>query len=265
MITTQNDHTMKTQKITPKQLHILLLIYRYRFLDRTHIQRFLNHKDRKRINVWLKDLTDRNFIGRIYSTKLKANTKPAIYHLATKSRQILLEREETSEKLLQRVYRDKNASLRLIHHSLLLADIYLLLSTKQAEAEKLHFFTKVDLVNHYYLPYQRPDAYIASESKYETKRYFLEIIDEGTPRFILRNKIASLIEYFEDETWQNRTRHPNPALLFVCPNQASKDFLNKHIAQVLEEETSDLQFFLSLKSDIQAVDTTTISWQLVSE
>lgn len=252
--------------ITPKQLEILTLIYRFRFLNRTQLQTLLNHKDTKRINTWLKDLTDKNILGRIYSTKLKENTKPAIYHLATKSRKILLDQEDTNEKILNRAYRDKNASQKLINHSLFLADVFLLLKNDSlSNNQKLHFFTKTELADHTYLPYNRPDAYIALKDKKQSKRYFLEIIDEGTPRFMLRKKISQYIEYFDEGIWKNRTLHDNPSLLFICPNQSIKEFLYKHIAQVLEEETSDLQFFLSLKSEIQIEGITTSTWQLVTE
>lgn len=252
--------------ITPKQLEILTLTYRFRFLNRYHIQTLLNHKDPRRIKSWLKDLNDKNILGRIYSSKLKENTKPAIYYLATKSRKILLDQDNVNESILKRAYRDKNASAKLIEHCLFLATFYLLLKEQTPkDKQQLHFYTKTDLAEHYYLPYNRPDAYIALETNKQTKRYFLEIIDEGTPRFMLRKKISQYIEYFDENTWKNRTLHNNPALLFICPNQQIHDFLNKHIAQVLEEETSDLQFFLSLKSDIQVEGITPSTWQLVAE
>jgi len=252
--------------ITPKQSEILTLIYRFRFLNRYHIQAFLNHKEPRRIKSWLKDLTDKNILGRIYSSKLKENTKPAIYYLATKSRKILLEQHNINEKILNRAYRDKNASAKITTHCLFLATFYLLLKEQTLkDKQQFHFYTKTDLVDHNYLPYNRPDAYIALETNKQTKRYFLEIIDEGTPRFMLRKKISQYIDYFDENTWENRTLHSNPALLFICPNQQIYDFLNKHIAEVLEEETSDLQFFLSLKSNIRAEGITPSTWQLVAE
>ena len=240
------------EQTTPKQLNILLLLYRFRFLNRIQIQKLLNHKDPRRINTWLKDLTTRNIIGRKYSTKLLANTKPAIYHLATKSRAILLTQPDINEKLLKRVYREKTRSDKLINHCLLVADLYFLLNNQtQINKTKLHFYTKTDLVSHYYLPYKRPDAYIAIESKRQTKRYFLEIIDEGTPRFMIRSKINQYIEYYQANTWQNRTDHPNPTMLFVCPEELTKIFLNKYILQMQEEEPEiDLEFFLTTKDQI---------------
>ena len=258
---------MENLKLTPKQLEILLLLYRFRFLDRIQIQQFMHHKNHRRIIAWLNDLTEKNIIGRHYSTKLKENTKPAIYYLATKSRQILLQEPSTDETLLKRVYRDKTRSKRLINRCLLVANIYFYLDKQTQETkDKLHFFTKTDLVSHYYLPYRRPDAYIAIESKKQTKRYFLETIDEGTPRFLLRSKIAQYIEYFENGTWQKRTGHPDPSILMVCPDESIKTFLRKHIAQILEEEAeTEIDFYLTTKESIEDTQMQGNIWEKVEE
>jgi Replication-relaxation len=178
-----NEITMEPPKITPKQLEILILLYKYRFLNRKQIQQFLNHKDPKRINAWLKDLTEKNITGRKYSYKIGENIKPAIYCLSTKSIRILKGRKDINDKILNRVYRDRKRSDRLITHSTLLADIYFFLKLQAVKGRQiLQLFTKTDLSNHNYLPYERPDAYISLEdSQGNIKRYFLEIIDEGTP------------------------------------------------------------------------------------
>lgn len=240
------------QNITPKQLEIVNLLYKYRFLNRIQLQKFLHHKDTKRINIWLKDLTQKNIVGRKYSPKLKENTKPAIYHLATKSRKILLSQEKINPKLLKRVYSEKSRSQKLIDHSILLADIYFLVKD-QADSDKreLQFVTKTDLTSHFYLPNDRPDAYIAISSKRKTSRYFLEIIDPETPRFILRKKILDYIEYFDESSWKEATGHPNPSVLLICPNLTIHAFLHKFINQDVDEDDLNIQFYLTTKDIIQ--------------
>ena len=259
---------METPEITPKQLEILILLYRYRFLNRKHIQEFLNHKDPKRINAWLKDLTQKNITGRKYSYRLKENTKPAVYHLATKSLRILKGRKGINDKLLGRVYRDKTRSERLIGHSTLLADVYFYLQS-QASYDKqiLHFFTKADLSTHYYLPYNRPDAYIALEdNRQNIKRYFLEIVDEGTPRFMLRNRVSTYLEYYEGGNWQTKTGHPFPSILIICPNVNIKNFLHKHINQTLEQEAQDeISFFLTTREEVVHSQMKHNVWQKVED
>ena len=64
--------------ITNKQKEILLLLYRFRFLNRIQIQTLLNNKDYKNINLWLKDLTTKNYTGKIFERTPGIN-KPAIY------------------------------------------------------------------------------------------------------------------------------------------------------------------------------------------
>lgn len=245
---------MDIAHITPKQFEILILLYRFRFLNRIQIQTYLHHKDPRRIKTWLKNLTDKKIIGRHYSTKFNENTKPAIYYLMTKSKVYLLGKHDVNEGLLKRVYREKIRSQRIIDHSIFLADFHLNL-IKYAEGEEIHFFTKTDLSTYYYLPFYRPDAYIAREKSKTIKRYFLEIVDEGTPRYALRKRIEQYIEYYDAKTWQDRTGHPFPKILFLCPNSNIKDFLHKYLARIMEEEVqAEIDFYVSSREKIEWVN-----------
>lgn len=166
--------------ITPKQLEILILLYRYRFLNRIQIQTLLNHKNTKCINTWLKDLNDKKIVGRHYTRNTTENIKAAIYYLMPKSKNLLINQKEVNKELLvKRIYREKIRSLRLVEHSIFLADFYLDL-IKNVKNEKIIFFTKTDLFTYNYLPTKCPDAYIVKKDK-TIKRYFLEIIDEDFP------------------------------------------------------------------------------------
>lgn len=254
---------METTSITPKQSDILLLIYRFRFLDRKHIQQFLNHKDPRRIKSWLKDLADKKILGRKYSRKLGENIKPAVYFLSTKSKRILEDKEEVEEKLLNRVYREKARSQKFIDHNLFLADIYFYLnSLAQQNKAKIYFYTKTDLINHKYLPLPLPDTCMVIKEGKNTKRYFLDIIDEGTPRFVLRKRISQYLEFYESDLWQERTNYPFPSILLICPNQPIKEFLNKFIPKFLEEETEDeILFYLTTKGMAKSLKMNVNIWQ----
>lgn len=241
---------MQKQTITPKQLEILKLIYRYRFLNRIQIQKFLNHKNKKNINTWLKDLTDKQILGRHYTNTIKENTKPAIYYLIAKSKQFLITDPDINQDVLKRLYRDKNASQKLMNHSVLLADYYFH-QLNLLDGRALQLLTKTDLAGRDSLPPNLPDAYISIKDQNATNRCFLEIIDEGTPRFILRAKIQMYIEYFASNAWQGSTNYPFPDILLLCPNTAIKDFLHKHITRALEQEPDiDIEYFLSTNSPI---------------
>ncbi|MGB4966625.1 MAG: hypothetical protein WBO35_00285, partial [Candidatus Saccharimonadales bacterium] len=128
---------MKLPSITTKQQEILQLLYNYRYLDRMQIQQALNHKDKRRILAWLKDLREKQYIEWIYSTDFIEKTKPAIYYLSLNGIKYLktLQREDDDgdtlplyplEELRKR-YKDNERSRTFIDRSLLVADCVLTL------------------------------------------------------------------------------------------------------------------------------------------
>jgi hypothetical protein len=252
---------MDKNNITKKQLEILNLLYRFRFLNRPQIQKLLNHKKISQINWWLKNLYDKKIIGRNYSNKLGDNIKPAIYFLKTKSKSYFKDQLEKDIKLMNRIYGEKNRSAKFINHCLLSADFYLNLK-KSHLSEEIFFYTKIDLLNHDYLPISHPDAYVAIKKGKRIKRYFLEIFDEGTPRYIIRSKIKQYLKYYDSQTWQEVTDHPFPKILILCPNDLIKKYLHSRIPKIMvEENQEEVDFYLSTKpsnrwlSALEEIDT----------
>ena len=182
---------MDKNNITKKQLEIIILLYRFRFLNRLQIQQLLNHKKISQINIWLKNLNDKKIIGRNYSNKLGENIKPAIYFLKSKSKNYLVDQLEKDEKMMKRIYGEKNRSQKFINHCLLSADFYLSLK-KSHLPEKIFFYTKIDLLNYDGLPLSHPDAYVATKKGKRIKRYFLEIIDEAHPDLLLGLRLNNI-------------------------------------------------------------------------
>lgn len=254
---------MEKIKITPKQHEILILLYRYRFLNRKQIQKFLNHKYPRRINSWLKDMTDKKIISRKYSYKLKENTKPAIYHLSSGSKKILLKDDQVNKNLIDRVYQEKNRSKKFINRCLLTADIFFHLKDQSLVFNnKLHYYTKTDLSVYDYFPYRLPDAYIVLETNNNlARRYFLEIIANKTPCFVLRNRIQIYVDYFEAGGWYKKTGYPLPKILIICPNKYIKSYFKKYISQLLEEGYHQVQYFLALASDIKTKGIRSDTWE----
>lgn len=247
---------------TNKQLEILLLLYRFRFLSRTHIQKFLNHKSHTLITTWLKDLTDRNITNRIYSKALVDINKPAIYFLGLKSKPILIEKANIEAAALQRVYRDKNSSQTFRDHSLFLADLYFhfLEVAKQNQAE-LEFFTATDLLKYAYIPLPRPDTYIVVREENKTKRYFLEVIDDGVPFFAVKSKIIKYLNYYKEEYWQKNYKHPFPKILFIYPSEKVKKWLMRSIPELVDEENLDITFYLGSRERIKQFGITSDTWE----
>ena len=244
----------KTKKPTSKQIEILILLYRFRFLNRRHLQKFLHHQDPRRINAWLKDLTEKKYLGRIYSRKFGENIQPAIYYLKSKAAGVLKKEPKINKSLLNRIYRENLRSRKFINHCLFLADIYFHLNQLCLEDKaKLQFFHRTDLTNHDYLPEPLPDLYfVIQEPRGDTKRYFLEMFVRKTPRYALRHRLFRFFNYYQSNLWEKTTRHPFPTILLVCSDRYMQAYLNKFIRETQEdEENYEIQFFLTTAGKIR--------------
>ncbi|MEX0616621.1 MAG: replication-relaxation family protein [Candidatus Woykebacteria bacterium] len=250
---------MESPNITKKQTEIPYLLYRFRFLNTRHIQTMMNHKDPRRSNRWLLDLTKKGILERTYSKKFGENTKPAVYFLAKGSRNILKGRKGVNEALLNRIYRERTRSQSFRDQSMFIADVYL--NLKSQTKGEYHFFTKSELEDHKYLPNPHPEAYIAINEGKELKRYFLKIIDKQVPRFVIRNQIKDLFKYYSSEKWQNQTKNPFPTVLIICPSYVTRAFVAKFIAETRGYEEAELNFYLSTEDQIKAKGIKPDIWQ----
>lgn len=228
-------------------------LYRFRFLHRIHIQHLLHHKHFNRIIIWLNELTESGHIKRYYNPKTV--TIPATYSLGLKGRKYMKDNpkfKNIKPELLDRVWREPTLSTQFRNHCLFVADIYLsLVSLTNTTKAKLNFYTKVDLHDIQYLILPFPDAYFSiKEVNGRTKRYFLDIFDEQPPKNVLYKRVKQYFEYYENEYWQDHTSKPFPEIIFICPDERSKNYLFKKIRKKLEDQ-SELNFYLSTKELIK--------------
>lgn len=247
--------------ITAKQNEIMDLVYRFRFINRIQIQRLLNHKDPKRINVWLKDLVNKNYLGRIYSHKLLENTKPAIYFLNNNG--ILWVRyekggggEELDFKYLKKFYQDKNASQTFINHCIALSEFYTqfkehersINKNKKKEVLEYYFETKTEMwikrqlelypdEDFNEIKQYIPDLYFEKiENLYskniKSQTFFLELFDPHIPRYAIRYRIKQYIKFRkEGNDWELYSGLDGkfPIILLIFPHQQKINAVSKFI------------------------------------
>lgn len=240
--------------ITSKQKEILLYLYKFRFLTTNQFQKLFNHKDPHRIKEWLSDLMNKGYIKRHFNRKsFVENTKPAIYFLAPKARQVLKTEKDLDFDQLEFIYKESKRTKKFISHSLSLAEVLLYLLFKKEENEELKFFTKNELDRYEYFPQPLPDAFIAVKGQDTTRRYFLDLFDQYTPAFVLRQRVRMYLEYVENSDWDENTNYtPLPTILFVCPNESAKKHINFYAKALLEKTYEDkISLHLTTKAQIQ--------------
>jgi hypothetical protein len=245
-------------EISEKQIEIVELVFKFRFINRHQLQKLFKHKDPSRLNKWLKELVEKKYLGRIYSNKLLENTKPSIYYLGNNgivwAKWHGLENHSYEDgintKYVKKFYQDKEASQSFIDHSINMFDIYI--QFKQAEKKNLEFGfeTKTEMWISEKLQYQDedfddikdmiPDAsvekMVEKKDSMETQLYFIILFDPHVPRFAIRYKINKYIEAF-DETDGKRIKHLTsefPTFLFIFPTQQKASQMGKYIKKQLD-------------------------------
>jgi hypothetical protein len=239
---------MKYTQLTTKQIEILLLLYKFRFLHTYQFQILLNHKKSNRIKIWLKDLTEKDYIRKDYTQKT-IHKKPAIYSLTIKSRELLKKRKDCNLSALNTIYREKYRSTQFINHSMLIADIQLALSSKTHEPESLYFATKSNLSDYDYFPSPLPDAYIVMKKPTNTQRYLVDVIDENLPRFAIRGKIQRFIDYYYSDHWEDNTNVQFPSIIIISTTEESKKYTKRFIAKSLDDHT-EINFLVATMEDL---------------
>lgn len=234
--------------LIPKQFDIIKLLYRFRFLTSSQIQQFIHDKTPRLTNYHLKILTDQKYISKHYTRTLGSANRPAVYFLAPGSFTILRDQADIPESKLKRIYRERLRSQQFIDHCIFMADYCLKLRTDSSHSNQtLHFFTKSDLESHPYIIKPLPDAYFARvDAEGNTKRYFVEVVDEGSPRFAIRKRFERYSDYVEAGTFEEATSHPFPTILCICPSVGLLIYLKKYLGRIIEETSlSDISIYLA--------------------
>ena len=221
--------------ITNKQKEILHYLYRFRFINRIQIQSLLNHKDPKNTNVWLKDLTTKNYTGKIFERTPGIN-KPALYYLTNNGIKFFSSAEGADKKRLRKLYQEKRRSQGFIDQCVLIANIYLKLQAQNLQDFKL--YTQADLPTNSVIRDLLPSfAYVYLKDA-KLQHHTCEIIKDGTPRFAIRSRINQFIEFFKDQ--------PTMQIVFVCQSKKILTFVQKYIEKAQADADTELSMHTTL-------------------
>lgn len=252
---------MQLPTITKQQQSILRHIYRFRFLNRTHIQTLLNHKTHNRINYWLKDLTDKNYLGKLQNNHTNIQTTPTTYYVSKNGIKYLKTQPDCKKEYIYRIYTDNKRSEDFINRSLFIADIYLNLFQKYSTTHGFTFYTQseftVDGIIKEIFPcfvYRKVD---------DKPYYIAEIFGTQMPRFAIRARINLYLQFFTKGDWIKNEQSPN--LLFICPNEEIEEYIYKRAKKALDDEDIQLSIFVTTVEQIKKERVEGNIWRKISD
>jgi len=264
---------MKLPTITKKQQEILGHIPQFRFIDRTHIQHLLHHKDKQQINKWLTDLTNKKYIEKIYDNKIIGiNRVPAIYYLGANGRKYLRLQNVLDTSSLKRLSYEKDRSEGFIAHCLLVASLWCDLEEKNTDVVRYECITGHKLRtqgNSFYFLFENgltTDLVFTKKQKGKKLQYFLlEIFDTTLPRYRLKKRIRNYVDFYFSNEWEDHTNSSFPKLLFVFQTKAEMIYAKRYIRTILEEHDypEELLIHTALAEDVKKHGVTGEIWERI--
>ncbi|GEM_PF-5757991 len=255
---------MSKKIITNKQNTILTLLLTFRFLNSKQIQQFLSHKDHRRINGWLKDLTDKGYIDRDFTPIYGILTKPAVFNLSSIGRKYIRDNyQDVSMKYLGKLREDKDRSKSFRVKCQIVADLYLAhypdKVDKFIEKMKEHltdglilednkngqFFTSAFYeVLEEIIPILKlkPDAYMYDKTKEGITHCAFYVLDAYVPRLMLQYFLKNIFTTLDEEYWEEDDIE-SLQIYVLCPNNMVIIYLRRLLKSFLERYYGKLLIF----------------------
>lgn len=241
--------SIKDYRLNQKQVHILTLVYKFRFITAPLLAKYRKDSNPSVTNSALTKLRTKGYVGRNYNKSYKLQGRAAVYYLTPKSLNFLKNEHELDPKALHAMYKNPGLSLNYIDRHLEALKIFL--AIRQTYPGIFHMFSRTELIKHGYFPDKKPDLYLhrIEPSSKLPNEYLLEIVS-GESFFSVKKRFSDYLEHFESGDWEAETKNSYPTLLFVCHDGKTESRLQEHISKVFDNTgIDDLKIFTtSLKA-----------------
>lgn len=226
------------QSLNSKQLQLLKIIYKFRFVSVELVSKTRTKKDIDVTRGRLKVLIDQEYVGRNFDGSYRLQNKPASYFLLPKGIKALKVAGDLSDKVLHAVYYDKNASEQFIDHCLKVFAIYR--KFNELYPNRYDIFSKSELVDLEDFPKLLSDLYLAdTENRTD---FFLDSIEPTAQHFTVKRKLSGYIQHSESDDWEESERD-YPSLLLICGTPGIETRLQKQTAKLLSAAGADISAF----------------------
>ncbi len=255
--------------ITLKQQEILTLLYRYRFLNRTQIQQLLNHKDKRRILSWLKDLREKVYVDWHYdSNDFVAKTKPGIYYLTINGIRYLRSTGDFPAEELRKRYKESTRTQSYIEKCLIIADCCVTLKANTVGDVTYSFCVGADYTDpesdYHFLSEIYPDLYFTKRDGDTEITYLLELFDNSMPRYAVKKRLSEFVDYLVGEEWRDSMQIDEPPIILLAFESTTELLYSKRRIRTLldgEPDNHHSSFRFSTQEKIEQHCVSGVIWE----
>ena len=232
----------KPYTLNAKQIYLLKLIYKFRFVTVSLLSRYKGLKRCDSVSEALEILLKRDYIGKRYDKSYKLLGKGAAYYLASDGRKLLGKEYNFNKNALHTMYSNNTVREDFVDKQI---DILRLsLALRNSYPNTFDLFTKTELGDYDYFPSPPPDLYInrlkrADEAENE---YLLEVLGNNQ-LFVYIKRIKQYIEHYESGDWEASTKSEYPTVLLICPSVKVEQRIQEEINKILTNMGMDDEIF----------------------
>ncbi|MFZ2836394.1 MAG: MarR family winged helix-turn-helix transcriptional regulator [Candidatus Saccharimonadales bacterium] len=202
--------TRKRYSLNQKQLHILMLLYKFRFITIPLLTTYKNLKSNS-LQRTFDILLEENYIDRRFDVSYKIDRKPAIYYLAAKGVAALKADPRFNPVTLHSYYKNRSVTDVFMQHAVDTLEVYN--NLKHSYEDRFEIFTRQEVAHFDDFPETKPDLYLRGD-----REYFLTLAYD-TQLFLVRKRLAEYITHFDEDGW---AKGRYPALLFIFADSNSE-------------------------------------------
>lgn len=234
------------KSLTKKQLELLLIIFRFRFITSFDLSNYLGQSVKSGGSQRrLERLLELGYVKKRYDGNYKIQGRAAEYFLSPKAISALNNTyNNLSPAELHLVYSRVKASDRFVDRSIKILQINNKL--KSIYGDNLNFVTKpqLNVEDYNYFPSPLSDAFFSLNNEVDSKKhFFLEYFDNNASIGIHGRKILNYMKYKEAGGWDD-TDLEFPAVVIICQSQSMLRRTEKRTRFYERQEESDIKFLL---------------------
>jgi hypothetical protein len=268
MTNTTPPHTTSKQPkyrrpLNDKQILILKLLYKFRFITVGLLQSAQGHKYQATHNDRLKVLFNQNYIGRHYNDSYRIDRRYAEYFILPNGINALKALNIFKPTVLNILYKDKTAKSQFIAHSLGIFELYN--TVRRLYPDTFSFYTKIELTGRDDYPRLLPDAHLKPLDPSKTQEFYLDFVDDLAQLLLVKRKITSYIKHCDSDELQY-TGKIYPEVLLITELASTEKTLHKYIEKKLSYSGVDMKFrTTSKKALLESQSTGEKIWHQVGE
>ena len=232
------NQSKKHYPLNAKQIHILKLTYKFRFITAPLLTSYKDLKSRTAMHATLKNLIDRGLLAKRFDRNTLFQNKGGRYYLTSKAMRILRDDFGISEKNLNTIFKNKSVSEKFVDQQVEVFRLYL--NLRRIYPNTFDMFTRTEIASHDYFLRPTPDLYLnrLKPSKGQHNEYLLdEFLD--TPLYLIKKRVDAFIDHYDSGEWEAGANTEYPTILLVCSDSSIESKIQNYTKKNLEDRGMD--------------------------